>query len=784
MPDEPYRIASSGYATGQLARAVAAAAEHTDPVARERAAHKVRRWQDVLLGMVSGQIHVGGRTPVVDTPAWVTLEVAHGGFATGRYLAEAPLHPDEIARLADLPDDVPGGSDRERLNLWYLGDAGQAELLDTLRAGRYRVVVPEDAALAVVAVLLHRGFSEEALDLVTELRPFLHRLRFVPRFEPVARPSHTAVRLATVAEAAESLRAVRTPAQHIAMRQTLQVWNPLYDRLVALWCRTVDGELPHLDGAGAMRGGRPCRTWPADWANERTRWLDDVGVATRDQPLTGRHAHPRSNFARLRGALVACPDGSGSLSARDVGWIRRALANTLTRHGAPDSEQRDALRTTQAATVAAPTKSAIAELVAGRLDRYPADGGLPSLESVAVDVSERDGAGGAVPDGTRIPDPLLHKAARALEAPADELVSRGVITSGEVLARVLPQLTARLMAAGIDDPLLADLYEQTYTAFRRRRGLLLLNLEHQVRFEELPWVAALAPCRSPRPDEATAARGALWQMSMLALTAFPHALVPNPLVRELGALAARTEVNLPLVEEVAADIFMGTFTTKWRDAATVTSRVMAGSLYARYYDLPSTASWSARRRSIVVQWGKRTSVDFAALCAERAREAGEAGNHVARNGAVLEQSQILTSHNLAALVDGLDMTEQLRERAPELAGRTFGWVVRRLTQRTDDWHAALIQVKNAAYAWRQAIFLLSFCDPSVQLSRVRKLRDDTVAAGLSDRFGPAVDGLAHVVDGGSFTAAGTVPDGPGRRLLGWAAGSHWYLDTVPVRADR
>lgn len=55
----------------------------------------------------------------------------------------------------------------------------------------------------------------------------------------------------------------------------------------------------------------------------------------------------------------------------------------------------------------------------------------------------------------------------------------------------------------------------------------------------------------------------------------------------------------------------------------------------------------------------------------------------------------------------------------------------------------IIQIKNAAYAWRQAIFLLSFCEPSVQLSDVSLLRDETLAAGIGNQFRPAIDGLAH-----------------------------------------
>ncbi|SFP51594.1 hypothetical protein SAMN05421810_102816 [Amycolatopsis arida] len=759
------------YALGQLHRAMARLADLDDPAARDRAAAKVRRWRDVLEGMASGRVEVGSRTPVADTPAWVTLEVAHGGFATGRYLAEAPLTEDEAARLATLPDDVPGRTNRERLNLWYLGDDGQAELLDALRRGHYRVELPEDAALPVVVLLLDKGLAEPALDLVAELRPLMHRLRFTPRFAPTPRPSGSAVRLASVGTVVESLRAVRVPPRVAAMRETLGVWNPRYDRLVALWCATVEGDLPYLDDTGAVRGGWPCRRWPADWAEQRVRWLDDYTKTARRHPTTGRHAHPKGNFTRLRRALESCPDGSAALSAREVGWIRRALANTLTRHGSPESERRAALRATQAGVVAAPTNAALADLLARRLATHAADGGLSSLDPIAAPVSETDTY--EIPAETPIPDHLLRKAARALEAPVDELVRRGIIASGETLAAVLPQLTSRLVAAGLDDPVLTGLYEQTYLAFRRRRGLLLLDLAHQVRFEELPWVSVLAPCRSERLDDATAAHRALREASLLALTAFPHALLPNPLVHELGALASRAGLRLPLVEEVAADIFMGTFTTKWRDATVVASRTMAGTLYARYYDLPSESLWTVRPRSRV-RWGKRTAKDFTELCAERAREAGRSRSFVTRNGAVLEQSQILTTHNLAALVAGLDLADQLGDHAPDLATRTFAWLVRRLGQPAEG-HAALIQVKNAAYAWRQALFYLSFCTPEEQAAQADQLADQVRRAGLAARFGPAVDGLLGVLAGHRFTATGTLPGSPGRRFLGWAGERHWYL---------
>ena len=198
-------------------------------------------------------------------------------------------------------------------------------------------------------------------------------------------------------------------------------------------------------------------------------------------------------------------------------------------------------------------------MLAGRLGQFPADGGIPSLDDVAADVATGESA--AVPAGEPIPGHLVAKASRALEAPVDELVERRIIGSAEVLAAVVPQITAQVVAAGLDDPQLSGLYGQAYAAFRRRRSLLLLNLEHQVRFGELPWIAALQPFRADSADTAQAASQALAEVTFLAVRGFPQTILPNPLISEMSALAAQAGLPLPLVEEVAADIFTGTFTS-------------------------------------------------------------------------------------------------------------------------------------------------------------------------------------------------------------------------------
>ena len=169
--------------------------------------------------------------------------------------------------------------------------------------------------------------------------------------------------------------------------------------------------------------------------------------------------------------------------------------------------------------------------------------------------------------------------------------------------------------------------------------------------------------RTNEPESRWSSRQTLTQTTMLTLRSFPQTMLPNPMVREIAALAKNAELTVPLVDEVAADIFMGTFTAKWCDSAAVTSAFLTDRAYARYYDLPPPAIFASPQPARLLarlRGGKEIAEDFAALCKERAKEAALGdGSNVARNGAVLEQSQILTTHNLAPLVQSLDLSAPL-----------------------------------------------------------------------------------------------------------------------------
>ena len=272
-----------------------------------------------------------------------------------------------------------------------------------------------------------------------------------------------------------------------------------------------------------------------------------------------------------------------------MGMIRLILARHIAKRGVPDSEKFRQLRSRQAQQIAGPTFYEVASVVQKRLAAHSPDGGLDSLDAVVQSITGDEAQQYQVPAGTDIPASMRRKLARCVCDAVDALVERKIITSGETLAVVIPQFTSGLRAVSIDDAQLRTLYAAIYRAFRRRRSLLLLNLEKQIRMEELPWVAAIEPFRRQDLSTREVSRRALKEVTMLTLRAFPEAIIPNKLLQELGALAKGAEMNLPLVEELAADIFTGDFSPKFTEAAKRAAELLAGSLYAQYFGIDCAA---------------------------------------------------------------------------------------------------------------------------------------------------------------------------------------------------
>jgi hypothetical protein len=779
-----------GYAGWQLSRAVTTSEEHADPETRDRARQKVAKWVKVLEGLIDGSIAAGSRTPVSGVPPWATLEVVTGGFATGALLAGGPVLEHEQKLLADLSPQR-SGCERQVLNKFFLTDEGVSRLQALLESGCYELDIPEEGALLVVAWLLCHDQPDAARDLLEEIGPFLSKLRFYPR--PVEQPRRFGSRVFVqdVAGTLHALANIRPNTRVLSQKEAIEVWTPLYDRTVSLFLETLDGEPPRfasLEAAAANRasevvGGLPCQVYPEGWTVRAKQLLDEYDAKRQIHQLCGKPERKTENFFQLRQFLSRCVTASGSLSRKDIDRIRLLLARCVSRRGVPTSIECAALRQRQSQQARGPTFHEVSKVVATRLAEYQLDSGIDDLEPVVRPVSDEEARQHRIADAADIPESIKRKVERCLTETADELIRRGIITSGDVLARVLPQVTSGLRAAGIVDPSLRQLYAAIYRAFRRRRSLLLLNRESQVKIEELPWVAAIDQFRRRDLAASDLARATLQEITALTLISFPQAIIPNKLLQELRDLAKQAKLDLPLVDELAADIFMGQFSGKFVAAAKRAGELLAGSLYATCYEIDYDAiqrlpdERPARKPSWFSRSSGQTDDPFAALCRARVG-ATTTGWDVAVNGMIIEQEQILTTQNLAVLLSGLDLLPELRGQFADLARRCFTWICQRQQMNPPKWHALLIMLKNTAYAWRQMVVYLSLV-PASEVDQFLAWAHGHLSeqpAEFQLRFRPAIEGLRRAAAGQS-PEEGTIA----RRFLGWTKERHWLLGPKPDR---
>lgn len=776
--DDGLRV-NPGYALGQLEKALRSGGAS--------APTRFSRWRLVLAGMFDGSLRHGSRTPVADAPSWVTLEVVHGGFATGAFAAAGDLQPHEISLLQSAAHPA-GVSVRAILNGYFLGDAGREVLRSSLASRDFRVSVPEEAALLVATWLIDRGEGRRAESLLEAIAPFMDRLRFypTPSDRPLVVSDH--VHLRSAGDTVARLRARRPNIAVAAMNEAIVVWTPLYDRAVALFLETVEGEVPRLartetgelqrrDGTPVVEGGWPCRRYSDDWAQRARELLADYEHERASHQLSGKPERPKENFARLRAFLLVAADDPRALSGRDVGMIRKILASFVHRHGAPESDRRAATRASQKLEALRPGHHELARILARRLDGLDPEDGVANIDDYLGSLTDSEAAEVGGSPGEPLPRALEAKATACLAAPVEMLLRRGLIHSSEGLGVVLPSLVAASRANAIDVPELRAVYAASYQAFRRRRSLLLLDLERQVRFGELPWISAIEPWVGTTEASQQSAQSAARRASWLALKSFPQTIIPNSLVRELRTLLNAAGAQVPLVSEVAADIFMGAFSETFLRAAQVAMPMIDGTLYARYYDVPVDRIMALDDVEDQ-RWASASSPGFAALCTERAGASDTARRSVARNGTIIEQAQILTTHNLAPLISCLALEDDVRVAAPDMAQQCFRWICHRQQLAGDNWRAQMQHTKNSAYAWRQMIFYLSLAGDA-ETSTFINWADALLAAqkqAFQTAFEPAMEGLRKSARGESLDSTDEMLTHTGaRRFLGWTTERHWLL---------
>ena len=623
---------------------------------------KAKQWAKAITGIYNGSIRIGSRQPT-DAPIWVTPQVLHGGFASGTYLAEL------------CPEDTS--------NDHYLTEEGATELMEQLDNGLFRITVPEHAAIPTVLWLVREGRMEEARKILNEIHPWFDRLRFYPEKSACPMEISAMVSLNTGQEIACILKNelyerknIHNPvtARRIALERAHTQWNPLKWKVLRHFCRTCECE--HMSGwhpdcpRHTEKGcGWPCHKYPEEWMKKAREHLESYDALVRSneqgKSLNSRRQRKGTLYDLIKIMRKIVTSGPKSLSGKEVGRVRQLLRDAQKKRGLPHTDRFKKFWEPYAKMNFEDENAKFYPSLIQELGKY--------RDGVPTDVIE------TITNG--LPTSLQRRAERARLAYLDDHLNRGSITSAESLAGIVPGLVAATTAPG--DPTLARIHYGLVQAFSARRSLLLLNLEKQVRRSELPWYLS---------DRAVGVSDrVLKQITHAALTYFPYTITPNPLLNRLRDLQGDRKIPLILVDEIAADIFMGSFSDKFAKVAIRAAELLKGTLYERYYGLASDWHMICQNPS-----------SFAEVCQKRAASSNTTNKgYVARNGRVIEQSQILTTHNLATLVPLVNVD------SVELALKIWDWIRPKMGITLDDYHAELQRQKNIGYAWRQMVFHLS-----------------------------------------------------------------------------
>ena len=743
----------------QLAKALRSVQKSSDNGAHEQAQSRLEKWMQVFDNIVDGSVNYGSRRPLLDVPAWATTEVVTGGFVTGNLMAGGPLLAHELELAQALNIESTETDIRKLLNRWFLTDKGMEMLSEQLKTGRYFIDVPEEAVLLVVTVLTNNGDSDAARELLESVGGYFNKLRFYPK------PSERSLSVGTdayrwdVGTVKSSIEQRKLNRQVEIQREAVEVWAPLLDQLIQLLLQSVKAD-------------RPFKLTESNWKFAAKTVLKNIADAEREHQYCTKPHNPHSNFYQLRKLLTRFLDTG--LNDKEIDRTQTLLERCIRKRGIPESAKHKAIRGAQSKQVSAPSFFNVSRIVISRLDKFAQDDGIDDIASVLQPVTKEETMPG-VPVKSTIPETIARKVRRCSIDSVEKLVQSRVIPSADTLAEVLPQITGNITSVGIDDPEFRRLYASTYRAFRKRRSLLLINLAHQIQLEELPWVSAMDKFRRDDLESKDVSAQALRDIALLTLNAFPHAIVPNKMLQELRALIKAAGLDIPIVDELATDIFMGAFTSKFVTAAKIAAELLEGTLYEQYYDINysdirhihATASHSRPVKEM-------SQTNFASLVALRAGvKAG--GWDITSNGMQIEQSQILTTQNLATLTVGLNINTELSTRAADLAAECFQWICARLQANAKSRHDHLIAIKNIAYAWRQMIFFLSLLNKESQ-QRFMHWTDkhfEKESIEFQARFKPAVIGLRSTMQYG--TAPPKNPDSGGAMLLSWTNETHWLM---------
>jgi hypothetical protein len=607
--------------------------------------------------------------------SWKLAVAVHAGPRGGRRVDAPASSEAELWRSA-------GCASLAEANLHFLDGPGRRSLGQAFLSGDFLIAAPCEAAGLALAGLLEEGRSVEARQLRDSLTPFLEQARFYPRLLARAqRPRPGTVHCRSAGQVMEELEGYRPPREVRRMAEAVQGWRPLYERLL------------ELVGETRLQGW-PFQHYPSGWAQRAQESCLAVGQALEGGCDCHFPQRASSNLRQLSDLVGRAAERPGSLTGRQVGLARRILLDSEQRWGALGSAQRGAALRQRRACSGSLSTAAVREAMVERLRRYDPACGVDDITSL-LDYH-----------GESAPAALARRVWRAWQAPPRLLAEVGVVKTAQQLARLASQWTAGLLRqASPAGRLLGDGYQ----AWRAAGG--------QGDFLQLPWALPFAQrvraCSSGASD-------LLREMLELFWERFPDSDPPLALQSEWAQLADWGDIDL----RPAA-------------LARATARAASGTLYERYYLLPSERLLDLP----VEQEQPLQSSELWRLAAERC-PAGASRRQVE------EELRLLTSAGMWA------WWERLRPRVAPLAAAEKGLaaIARASSSTCSTRYRQSQRHRRMAHAWQRVVFFASLLEEAQQ-------RELLAAAGTRYAGQPQLSALLQ-----DLAQAPPVPE---RILSGW-----------------
>jgi hypothetical protein len=389
------------------------------------------------------------------------------------------------------------------------------------------------------------------------------------------------------------------------MAEAVHGWRAHYETLLQLAAET-------------RQEGWPFQFYPPGWAERAGAAVARFREALEASFDCHYPQRATSNLRQIGQAIELAAQQPGSLSGRQVGLVRRMLADSEARWGSLGSAER---RQTVASRQNGSEGAAFEHARLALLKRLQALEPKSGVRDLAALLGPTDG-------GLAIPQPLAQRVRRAWLATPGELVRAGVLASMHDLTIVSGQWTDAAADAG--------------------------------------------------PSEA------LGDMVSLTWSAFPHAAPLDPLLENWNRLLALSGSDLRLAGSGGA-------TSLHLQLAQTTLGAAAGTLYARYYSLPSKV-------------GDLTHLEE--LCRQRARQRTAVADPPP--GHIRQELRILTSHGLWPLwVEVRPTIDPL-----SCAHQTASWIQGQLGRPCSRTYQRWQRHKRVAHAFQHLVFYLSLVAPA------------------------------------------------------------------------